>query len=950
MLQGGGVPWSGQKRRVKLTSVLALIAIFLGSVGLGTSVAQANSVQVSVFSFPGLTEGNGSCADEVDNLGEIISKLGYGVDRTITSLQDGGTTLLSKLNASQFFFVPDMEMAFSVSSTTDFPATAVTAFQTWLNNGGVLVMTGTYGSKDVDFLKKVTGYNLGDASALNPASRVSSNADGTPFGDASNNITLGTPSATDAINGSSAPAEANFKAMWGTTSQASVATMSYGSGTIIFLGWDFYDSGYSGVNNFTSSSCGQTSNTWATKVIPAALEYASQLSGASALSNRTASGGDLSYQFSQTGKHYYLVAPANATAPTAAQVVDPSTYSGETTAGNSGVDITANTSHVFSIAGLTESTDYKAYLVTVYSGTNSSVSTQSFSTLPGVPAVSSVVAGDGQVTVDIAPSGSESSFKYSTNNWSSSVSRSPDSVSSPWTITGLTNGTTYTFSFKSVYKSSEGGSTASFTVTPRPPAVFLSGLTPSQGTLSPGFTASTLAYSVTVPNATVSLTLTPTSAGNTISVAGNPTVSGEESAVIPLNVGANLVSVTVDSGLTGSLATEYTLTISRAAAAGAGGGVAAPVIPPAVVTPPRALPRVLPTPPPVFGPVVSGTPSAPPSAPTALIGGRPSVVSTQVTDPNNISLRAGVLNIGMNVPSDQGSVRQQGGSTEIQVRNGGVASVTGSGVLPRSTVQVFMPLGGSNSREIARIPVDASGSFSGDALFGSTPTEAPLPIGRHVLQMVTVDENRQQTVVELTVNIAQPPPAPELNRSTNERPTLLPGQSIATNGGQPEPVTVTPIPDQKQATIEGDGWSMAVGVEGDGGVASGEGGAVVTFVRDQGAAVSGTGFMPGTRADVWLFSDPTLLGTVEIDENGEFNGVVNIDGNVVTVGEHTLQLQGVGEDGFVRAANLGVSVMDEAPALTAESSVSFFWLWLVLIALVVALLVFALWRYRRARA
>jgi len=214
---------------------------------------------------------------------------------------------------------------------------------------------------------------------------------------------------------------------------------------------------------------------------------------------------------------------------------------------------------------------------------------------------------------------------------------------------------------------------------------------------------------------------------------------------------------------------------------------------------------------------------------------------------------------------------------------------------------------------------------------------------------VTVDENRQQTVVEMTINIAQPPPAPELNRSTNERPSLLSGQSIATNGGVPEPVTVTPIPDQRQATIQGDGWSMAVQADGGGGVEPGEGGAVVTFVRDQGAVVSGEGFMPGTRADVFLFSDPTLLGTVEIDENGEFNGTVNIDGTVVTVGEHTLQLQGVGEDGFVRAANLGVTVADEAPVLTEESSASA--LWLLLVALgVIVVGAGGTWWYRRTLA
>jgi hypothetical protein len=277
--------------------------------------------------------------------------------------------------------------------------------------------------------------------------------------------------------------------------------------------------------------------------------------------------------------------------------------------------------------------------------------------------------------------------------------------------------------------------------------------------------------------------------------------------------------------------------------------------------------------------------------------------------------------------------------------------MTGSGLLPRSTVQVFMPLQGNNSREIARIPVDATGTFSGDAIFGSTATERPLPIGRQVLQLVTVDENREQTVVEMTINIAQPSAAPELNRLEGVIPRLSLGQSIATNAGEPEIVTVTPNSEQKQATVEGEGWSMAVRVEGeDGGVDSGaNGGASVTFVRDQGALVSGDGFMPGTRADVWLFSDPTLLGSVQIDDTGAFSGEVNIDGNVITVGEHTLQLQGVGEDGFVRAANLGVIVEDAAAEVTTEAATGFlWWLWLLVALSVVAAVVGGTAWYRRA--
>ena len=263
----------------KISTLVTALALLCS--GLLVNLPHANAViaQVSIFSFPGLTEGDGSCNDEVDSLEEIISKLDYGVDRTITGLTDTPTTLLSRLNASQFFFVPDMESAFSPANSVEFPATAVTAFQTWLTSGGVFVMTGTYGSKDIDFINKMTGWTLADAVALNPASRNDANVSGTPFDGSVNAITLNDPSATDAIDGSSAPAGANFKALWGTTSQASVATMDYGSGKIIFLGWDFYDSGYSGVNSYSSPACGQTANTWATKITPAAREYATQLSG-----------------------------------------------------------------------------------------------------------------------------------------------------------------------------------------------------------------------------------------------------------------------------------------------------------------------------------------------------------------------------------------------------------------------------------------------------------------------------------------------------------------------------------------------------------------------------------------------------------------------------------------------------------------------------------------------
>lgn len=625
----------------------------------------------------------------------------------------------------------------------------------------------------------------------------------------------------------------------------------------------------------------------------------------------------------------------------------------------------ASTDLTSTLTGLVNGSSYTfrvAALTGVNRDTVGSFSGASAAVIPGAPSaptIASVTAGNQKLTVAFtAPTATGgfpiTAYEYSTDNGSTWTTASV--TSSPIVITGLTNGTTYQVKLRGKNASHSGVASSATNGTPAssvPDAPTISSIATSSQTLTVAFTApvdnggaSISRYEYSTDNGATWRRLSPDVTASPF-VIDKVSSDGTTSLVNGVAYVVSIRAVNANGNSAGAAAVTATPGIPVVASS-----PAAPVVPPTVVQPPRLLPRVLPTPPPVVGPVLSGGTSTPPSAPTALVGGRPLAIQTQVTDPNTMSLRAGVLNIGMNVPSDQGSVRQQGSSTEIQVRNGGVASVTGSGVLPRSTVQVFMPLQGSNAREIARIPVDSTGSFSGDALFGATPSETPLPIGRHVLQMVAVDENRQQTVVELTVNIAQPPPAPELNRSTNERPALLPGQSIATNGGQPEAVLVTPIPDQKQATIQGDGWSMAVGVESEnGGVTSGEGGAVVTFVRDQGAVVSGQGFMPGTRADVWLFSDPTLLGTVDIDENGEFNGTVNIDGNVVTVGEHTLQLQGVGKDGFVRAANLGVTVADEAPTLTEQTSGSFlWWLWLLILLLVIAVLWFALWRYRRSRA
>ncbi|WP_164558095.1 DUF4347 domain-containing protein [Massilia atriviolacea] len=94
----------------------------------------------------------------------------------------------------------------------------------------------------------------------------------------------------------------------------------------------------------------------------------------------------------------------------------------------------------------------------------------------------------------------------------------------------------------------------------------LSALALSAGTLNPAFAGATTNYTAAVPNATASLSVTPTAAGSTITVNGVATASGAASAPIALNVGANVITVLV-TAQDGVTTNTYTVTVTRAAPA-----------------------------------------------------------------------------------------------------------------------------------------------------------------------------------------------------------------------------------------------------------------------------------------------------------------------------------------------------------------------------------------------
>jgi hypothetical protein len=71
--------------------------------------------------------------------------------------------------------------------------------------------------------------------------------------------------------------------------------------------------------------------------------------------------------------------------------------------------------------------------------------------------------------------------------------------------------------------------------------------------------------------------------------------------------------------------------------------------------------------------------------------------------------------------------------------------------------------------------------------------------------------------------------------------------------------------------------------------------------------VQGHGFKPGTQADVWLFSTPTLLGTPTVLSDGTFRAMLPIPQGT-PVGQHTIQVNGLTASHETLSASLGVRV------------------------------------------
>lgn len=473
---------------------------------------------------------------------------------------------------------------------------------------------------------------------------------------------------------------------------------------------------------------------------------------------------------------------------------------------------------------------------------------------PNPPSGVITSAGDGQVTITPqAPTGGPAISRYvvtaSPGGQTCTVTPPEESC----TISGLTNGTSYTFSVVAENKGTESDPTTSAAVSPSLPG----GEDPQedeQEQQSP-----------------------PPSGGNENSTPRGGNQQNTDPA-------ANTQSPTLPP--------------SGARALPQRNSVPTPQAPP---------------PAPLTTPVVPvGNPSTSQGGNRSFIGGREVPSTPGSNNDRDVSLRSGGMEVGLQLNNPNSSGRAvtnpATGQRELLLSPSETISFASRGFMPGSTVQVWS-LGGDKSPELGRTTVGSDGVARMDFRFSSGIPGVTVPVGPRVIQVTGVDPSGKPVVMELLVRVDQGAPEPQLNRETEQLPSLRPGQSLGTSGGQPIPLTFTGLPDQSSILISAGDFAFQVGVMRGGGQEMVPG-TTPSLVLSQGGqgVMSAEGLLPGTTVSLWFFSTPAMLQTAVVGEDGTVEAEFVVDQRLIAPGEHTLQIQGIGTDGLIKAANLGVTV------------------------------------------
>lgn len=146
---------------------------------------------------------------------------------------------------------------------------------------------------------------------------------------------------------------------------------------------------------------------------------------------------------------------------------------------------------------------------------------------------------------------------------------------------------------------------------------------------------------------------------------------------------------------------------------------------------------------------------------------------------------------------------------------------------------------------------------------------------------------------------------------------VAPGASEATVNGVASPVTVST--DGGIWKVTGDDFTASVeSYKADGTLVPDSQGRLVVL-NDGSITVSGSGYLPGSTVDVWLLGGSKLLGQATVGLDGTFSADFAVPAGLA-LGDNTLQINGLSEDGELRTLSTGLLLVDAAGLLALSGA------------------------------